>query len=151
MENAQSPLSCMCVWGNVKSWFSGRGWGKELLNFQSLAVHWMAPTSSLNCLSCRNTYQTPHSLNASPFSLENAFCSLKSASLHPLPQNRLLALEELYLHHHHSDPPHRLMKLARTESWWPCNLTIWALASRASALITSFKQLFKAELTYSLR
>ena len=43
----------------------------------------MVRTSSLNCLSCRNPFQTRHSLNASPF-------SLKSALSHPLPQNPLL-------------------------------------------------------------
>ena len=36
------------------------------LSFQSPAVQWMAPTSSLNCLSCRYPYQTPHSLNYLP-------------------------------------------------------------------------------------
>ena len=49
-----------------KSWFSGRGWGQQLFTFQSPAVHWIARTSSLNCLSCRNPYQTPHSLNCLP-------------------------------------------------------------------------------------
>ena len=33
----------------------------------------MAQTSSLNCLSCRNPYQTPHSLNPSPLFTENPF------------------------------------------------------------------------------
>ena len=33
----------------------------------------MARTSSLNCLSCRNPYQTPHSLNPSPLFTENPF------------------------------------------------------------------------------
>ena len=32
----------------------------------------MAQTSSLNCLSCRHSYQTPHSLNASPLFTENS-------------------------------------------------------------------------------
>ena len=50
----------------------------------------MAWTSSLNCLSCRNPYQTPHSMNASLLSLENLFYfSLAGASSHPLPPNRL--------------------------------------------------------------
>ena len=49
-----------------KSWFSGRGWGQQLFSFQSPAVQWMARTSSLNCLSCRNPYQTPDSLNCLP-------------------------------------------------------------------------------------
>ena len=48
-----------------KSWFSGRGWGQQLFGFQSPAVHWIARTSSLNCFSCRNPYQT-HSLNCLP-------------------------------------------------------------------------------------
>ena len=51
---------------SIKSWFLGRGWGQQLFNFQSPAVKWMARTSSLNCLSCRNPYQTPHSLNCLP-------------------------------------------------------------------------------------
>ena len=49
-----------------KSWFLGRGWGQQLFSFQSPAVHWIAQTSSLNCLSCRNPHQTPHSLNCLP-------------------------------------------------------------------------------------
>ena len=49
-----------------KSWFSGRGWAQQLFTFQSPAVHWIARTSSLNRLSCRNPYQTPHSLNCLP-------------------------------------------------------------------------------------
>ena len=49
----------------------------------------MARTSSLNCLSCRNPYQTPHSLNClPPFHCKPLF-SLKSALSHPLPKNRL--------------------------------------------------------------
>ena len=74
----------------AKSGFSGRGWGQQLFSFQSPAVQWMARTSSLNSLSCRNPYQTPHSLNClPPFSLKTPFLSLKSASSHPLPKNRL--------------------------------------------------------------
>ena len=46
--------------------FSGRGWGQQLFSFQSPAVQWMARTSSLNCLSCRNPYQAPHSLTCLP-------------------------------------------------------------------------------------
>ena len=49
------------------------GLGQQLFNFQSPAVHWMARTSSLNCLSCRNPDQTPHSLNPSPLFTENPF------------------------------------------------------------------------------
>ena len=49
-----------------QSRFSGRGWGQQLFTFQSPAVHWIAWTSSLNCLSCRNPYQTPNSLNCLP-------------------------------------------------------------------------------------
>ena len=50
----------------------------------------MARTSSLNCLPCRNPYQTPHSLNVSPPCTEKPIFSPKSASLQPLPKNRLL-------------------------------------------------------------
>ena len=52
----------------------------------------MARTSSPNFLSCRNPYQTPHSPNPSPFSLETPFLSMKSALSDPLPKNRLLSL-----------------------------------------------------------
>ena len=51
----------------------------------------MARTSSLNCLSCRNPYQTPHSLNPSPLFTENPFFFTESASSDPLPKNRLLS------------------------------------------------------------
>ena len=39
---------------------------KSLFSFQSPAVQWMARTSSLNCLSCRNPYQMPDSLSCLP-------------------------------------------------------------------------------------
>ena len=52
----------------------------------------MARTSSLNYLSCRNLFQTPHSLDRPPLFTKNAFFSLKSALSHPLPRNRLLKL-----------------------------------------------------------
>ena len=55
----------------LRSWFLGGGFGQQLFNFRSPAVHWMARTSSLNCLSCRNPYQTPHSLNPFPLFTEN--------------------------------------------------------------------------------
>ena len=54
----------------LRSWFLGSGFGQQLFNFRSPAVHWMARTSSLNCLSCRNPYQTPLSLNPSPLFTE---------------------------------------------------------------------------------
>ena len=73
----------------VKSWFSGRGWGQQLFTFQSPAVHWIARTASLNCLSCRNPYQTPHSLNCLPPFHWKALFFAESASSHPLPKNRL--------------------------------------------------------------
>ena len=56
-----------------RSWFLGSGFGQQLFNFRSPAVHWMARTSSLNCLSCRNPYQTPLSLNPSPLFTEKPF------------------------------------------------------------------------------
>ena len=66
-----------------------RGWGQRLFSFQIPAVQRMARTSSLNCLSFRNPYQNPHSLNClPPFHWKSLF-SLKSASSHPLPKNRL--------------------------------------------------------------
>ena len=69
--------------------FSGRGWGQQLFSFQSPAVQWMAQTSSLNCLSCRNPYQTPDSLNGLPPFHWKPLFALKSVSTHPLPKNRL--------------------------------------------------------------
>ena len=53
-------------WDLSRNWLSGRGWGQQLFSFQSLAVQWMARTSSLNCLSCRSPYQTADSLNCLP-------------------------------------------------------------------------------------
>ena len=47
----------------------------------------MACTSSLNCLSCENPYQTPSSLNVSPLFTETLFL-LKSASSHPLRESQ---------------------------------------------------------------
>ena len=79
----------LCIWPLPKSWFSGRGWGQQLFTFQSPAVNWIARTSSLNCLSCRNPYQTPHSLKCLPPFHWKPFSSLKSASSHSLPKNRL--------------------------------------------------------------
>ena len=85
-------LQHMAIGGATKSRFSGRGWGQQLFSFQSPAVQWIAQTSSLNCLSCRNPYQTPDSLNClPPFSPKTPFFSLKSASSHPLPKNQLWA------------------------------------------------------------
>ena len=47
-------------------------------------TEWPGPLhSSLNCLSCRNPYQTPHSFVVSPLFTENPFFSLKCASTHP--------------------------------------------------------------------
>ena len=46
-------------------------------------------TSSLNCLSCRNPYQTPSFTELPPLFTEKPFSSLKSASSHPLPKNRI--------------------------------------------------------------
>ena len=54
----------------------------------------MSRTSSLHCLSCRNPYQTPHSLNPSPLFTENPFLSLKSALSDPLPK---IGSEYLYV------------------------------------------------------
>ena len=76
----------------IESWFSGRGWGQQLFSFQSPVVHWMARTSSLNCLYCRNPYQPPIHWIAAPLFTENPFFSRKSASSHPLPKNRLWLL-----------------------------------------------------------
>ena len=69
-----------------KSWFSGRGWGQQLFTFQSPAVHWMARTSSLNCLSCRNPYQTLHPLNCHPPFHWNPFFHWKVLRRIPFPK-----------------------------------------------------------------
>ena len=80
-------------WGllasKIKSRFSGRGRGQQFFTFQSPAVHWIAQTSSLNCLSCRILTKPLIHWIASPLFTENPFFSLKSASSHPLPKNRL--------------------------------------------------------------
>ena len=57
------------------------GFGQQLFNFRSPAVHWMARTSSLNCLSCRNPYQTPfiHWIPP-PFSLKSVTGRIYSPS-----------------------------------------------------------------------
>ena len=53
----------------------------------------MAPTSSLNWLCCRYPYQTPHSLNPSPFSLKTpSFLTEKCFCQIPFNQNRLLCI-----------------------------------------------------------
>ena len=44
---------------------------------QGAAVHWMAWTSSLNCLSCWNPYQTTDSLNCPPFHWKSLFFTEK--------------------------------------------------------------------------
>ena len=68
----------------------GRGWAQKILTFWSPAIHWIARTSSVNCLSCRIPYQCLHSLNAwTPFS-EKAlfftdFCFVSSPSPNSVP------------------------------------------------------------------
>ena len=85
-----STIWAATEWGTLnKSWFSGRAWRQQLFNFQSPAVQWMAQTSSLNCLSCRDPYQAPGSLNCLPPFHWKPLFSLKSASSHPLPKNQL--------------------------------------------------------------
>ena len=69
-----------------RSWFSGREWGQQLFSFHSSAVHWMARTSSLNCLSCRKPYQTLVHWIASSLFTEKPFFSLTGASSYPLPK-----------------------------------------------------------------
>ena len=73
----------------VRSWFLGSGPGQQLFSFRSPAVHCMARTSSLNCLSCRNPYQAPHSLNASPIFTEKPFVFTEKCFV-ATPKNRLL-------------------------------------------------------------
>ena len=73
----------------VRSWILGSGPGQQLFSFRSPAVHCMARTSSLNCLSCRNPYQAPHSLNASPIFTEKPFVFTEKCFV-ATPKNRLL-------------------------------------------------------------
>ena len=52
----------------------GRGWAQKISMLRLKAIHWMAGTSSVNCLSCRIPYQCLHSLNAcTPFSEKALF------------------------------------------------------------------------------
>ena len=75
-----------------RSWFSGRGWGQQLFTFQSPAVHWIARTSSLNCLSCRSPYQTPHSLHClPPFQWKPPIFTEKCFVASPLPKSALIS------------------------------------------------------------
>ena len=71
-ENFRKRKSCQKRYENQKisrkigTDFREGGEEQQLFNFQTPAVQWRARTSSLNCLSCRNPYQTPHSLNCLP-------------------------------------------------------------------------------------
>ena len=75
-KSSLSPTD-LGVLGSVGASADHKGWGQQLFNFQSPAVHWMARTSSLNCLSCRNPYQIPLSLNPSPLFTEKPFLFTK--------------------------------------------------------------------------
>ena len=114
--------------GHLGPWFSGRG---------RPAVHWIARTSSLDCLSCRNPYQTPHSLNClppfhwkTPFFTEKCFVaspSQKSASImgatHGNNQDCFNSSEQLLHKHLCSPSPRRLKALenhAVFEPEWVC-------------------------------
>ena len=86
----------------VKSWFSGRGWGQQLLSFQSPAVHWMARSSSLNCLSCRIlTKPLIHWIASPPFT-ENPFFHWKLLRRLPFPKIGSRWFRSLWK----LDPPH---------------------------------------------
>ena len=72
-----------------RSWFSGRGWGQQLSIFRVRRfsewpepLHWIAFAVEIL------TKPLIHWI-ASPLFTENPFFSLKSASSHPLPKNRL--------------------------------------------------------------
>ena len=71
-ENSSSPRYALST---LQSWFSGRGWGQQLFSFQSPAVHWIARTSSLNCLSGKILTKPLIHWIASPLFTENPiFC-----------------------------------------------------------------------------
>ena len=56
----------------------------------------MARTSSLNCLSCKNPYQTPHSLNPSPLFTENPlFLTEKCFVGSPAQKSALIRLDQV--------------------------------------------------------
>ena len=62
-----------------------------VFTFRSPAVHWIARTSSLNCLSCRNPYQTPRSLNClPPFHWKALFFTEKCFVASPPPKSGLI-------------------------------------------------------------
>ena len=91
LQSIDPPSWLAQGFSKFKSWFSGRGWGQQLFTFQSPAVHWMARTSSLNCLSCRNPYQTPHSLNClPPFHWKPLFFTEKCFVASPPPKSALI-------------------------------------------------------------
>ena len=76
--------------GLDRSWFSERGWGQQLLTFQSPAVHWKARTSSLNCLSCRKPLpNTSFTELPPPFSLKTPFFHWNVLRRIPIPKHRL--------------------------------------------------------------
>ena len=69
----------------IKSWFSGRD---EDRNFSVFRVRAFTESPDLwNCLSCRNPYHTPHSLNClPPFSLKSPFFHWKVLRRIPFPE-----------------------------------------------------------------
>ena len=107
MVHSQSESHVPCI---HKSWFSGRGWRQQLFRFQSLAVHWMARTSSLNCLPCRNPYQTLIHWIASPFSLKDPFFFTEKCFMAPPSQKsapnviQVLCLPEVLCPETFADP-----------------------------------------------
>ena len=84
------------IWAQVVCYLSltldGEGMSAATFNFQSPAVHWMAPTPSLNWFSCNKIpYQSLHSLNALPSFSEKAllftdFCFVASPSPNSVPR-----------------------------------------------------------------
>ena len=68
-------------------WQQPRFGATAKVNSQSPAIHWMAKTFSLNCLSCRIPCQNLHSLNVSPWFSEKALLFSDFYALsHPLPK-----------------------------------------------------------------
>ena len=79
----------------------------EQFNFQSPAVHWMSPTPSLNCLSCKLLTKVFIHWMPCPHSVKRRFSSLISASSHPLPQTPLQIIRLLLINIVNSVQPSR--------------------------------------------
>ena len=125
-----SPWSLPCKETNFASrseWRFGKGMSAEDFSFWSPAVHWMAGTSSANCLSCKNTLPTLS------FTECLSLIQWKGASLHwfllrriPFPKLHSKPLrEQLSVHagaDHYQDILHLAKAFTDLEFWSSCKL-----------------------------